>query len=82
MTKRKQPQKRKVQRSRLVTAPRRYINTAVIVGGAIGFVIQSAFNMDNEGAFILTGVCCFAAVAVVNFSWLYHVRRKEGRRND
>ncbi|HLA43413.1 MAG TPA: hypothetical protein VJZ27_08270 [Aggregatilineales bacterium] len=70
----------KRERARLVTAPRLYINAAIIIGGIIGFFVQAAMNMDNEGAFIITGAFCFIAVIIVNFAWLYHVRRQEKQR--
>ena len=69
----------KRERTRLVTAPRLYINVAILVGGIIGFFVQDAMNLDNEGAFILTGAFCFLAVIIVNFGWLYHVRRQQRR---
>jgi dolichyl-phosphate-mannose--protein O-mannosyl transferase len=61
--------------SGLLTPPRRYVNMAVLVGGGIGFFWQDRMNLDNSAAFALTAVCCLVAVAVLNFAWLYKVRR-------
>ena len=65
----------KRERTRLVSAPRSWINAAIIIGGIIGLIVQALLEMDSEGAFILVGLFCFGAVALVNIGWLIKERR-------
>jgi len=62
---------------RLIGAPRRYMNAAILVGGAVGLIVQSQMNVDDVGGFMVTGFFCFLAVIIVNFAWLIKVRREE-----
>ncbi|NJL94117.1 MAG: hypothetical protein HC915_10520 [Anaerolineae bacterium] len=57
-------------------APRWVTSLAVLVGGAIGFFLQERWNLDNEGAFVLTILTCSMAAFVVNLAWLLNERRK------
>ncbi len=68
----------KPTRRRIVSAPRPVINLAILIGGGVGYLLQDAMNLNNEGAFVLTGVCCLVAVALTNFAWLaYEHTRKQ-----
>ena len=66
----------KRERTRLVSAPRMWVNAAILIGGAIGLVVQAILGLDAEGAFILVGLFCFAAVTIVNVGWLIKENRK------
>ncbi|MFP4324357.1 MAG: hypothetical protein ACLFTK_18015 [Anaerolineales bacterium] len=71
----------KPTRRRIVSAPRLVINIAIIVGGIAGFILQDYLNLNNEGAFILTGVFCLTAAALANFGWLAYenMNKKDSR---
>lgn len=64
----------KKQAPQLITAPRPYMNLAILLGGGLGFLWQDYLNLGNEGAFLLTGFCCFMAVFLLNVAWLIKTR--------
>ena len=66
----------KQERTRLVSAPRSWINAAIIVGGIIGLIVQAGMGLDAEEAFIVVGLFCFGAVTIVNVGWLIRERRR------
>ena len=65
----------KREKTRLVSAPRSWVNAAIIIGGIIGLIVQAMLDLNNEGAFILVGLFCFGAVTIVNVGWLIKERR-------
>jgi len=66
----------KQEKTRLVSAPRLWINAAIIIGGIIGLIVQAILELDSEASFILVALFCFGAVTLVNVGWLIKERRQ------
>jgi hypothetical protein len=66
----------KREKTRLVSAPRSWINAAIIIGGIMGLIVQAILELDSEAAFVVVGLFCFGAVTLVNVFWLIKERRQ------
>ena len=65
----------KREKTRLVSAPRLWVNAAILIGGMVGLIVQAVMELDSEAAFVVVGLFCFGAVALVNVGWLVKERR-------
>lgn len=65
------------QKKRPYEPSRGVVNAGVVVGGILGIMITVSQSLTDTNAFLITGFCCLATVALFSYFEIFIVRPRQ-----